>query len=304
MKKTGYKSSSILLLGLIICVFTPVLSKADEPAKDVFGSQIVPSLGATQSIGFYSKGCLAGGVALPLEGPNWQVMRPSRHRNWAHPAMIKFLENLSKNAAKNGWRGLLIGDISQPLGGPMLNGHASHQVGLDADIWFTPMPQQRLNLHERETLQGISMLKPKSLYIDPKKWSFERTALLHLAANDPEVDRIFVHPGIKKHLCESVKGDRKWLSKIRPYYGHYWHFHVRMKCQNGSPQCQSQPPITKDDGCDKSLEWWFSEAPWKPQTNNKRTTPSKPYIMTVKDLPQACQQLVETSKMKNLQNGK
>jgi hypothetical protein len=38
-----------------------------------------------------------------------------------------------------GWgKGLYIGDISQPRGGPMTSGHASHQIGLDADIWMLP----------------------------------------------------------------------------------------------------------------------------------------------------------------------
>ena len=43
------------------------------------------------------------------------------------------------------WPGLLVGDISQPRGGPMLTGHASHQLGLDADIWLTPMPDRKAN---------------------------------------------------------------------------------------------------------------------------------------------------------------
>ena len=39
-----------------------------------------------RSIGYYTHGCLAGGVALPINGPTWQVMRLSRNRNWGHPA--------------------------------------------------------------------------------------------------------------------------------------------------------------------------------------------------------------------------
>src|ERR1044071_2478807 len=71
-----------------------------------------------RTIGFYSKGCLAGAVALPINGPTWQVMRLSRNRNWGHPKLIEFLERLAAQEPKTGWRGVLVGDMSQPAGGP------------------------------------------------------------------------------------------------------------------------------------------------------------------------------------------
>ena len=75
-----------------------------------------------RSYGFYSKGCFSGGVAIATDGPTWQAMRLSRNRRWGHPVMIKLVEKLSRAAAADGWPGLLIGDISQPRGGPMLTG--------------------------------------------------------------------------------------------------------------------------------------------------------------------------------------
>lgn len=282
-----------------ICLFimsfllTTAYAIGDEPAKQAFGMVKLPSIGSAQSIGFYSKGCLSGAVEMPIDGPNWQVMRISRNRNWGHPVMIRFLEQLSRDAAKDGWPGLLIGDISQPRGGPMLNGHASHQIGLDADIWLTPMPNHRLSKKEREDMQGISMLKTNSLYADPKKWTTTRTALIRHAALNPQIERIFVHPGIKKQMCDTVKGDRRWLGKVRPYYGHYWHFHIRMKCQAGSQNCKPQAPIASGDGCDKSLAWWFSDAPWAPAKPVQTTKPApKPKPILVSDLPNACSALL------------
>ena len=50
------------------------------------------------------------------------------------------------------WPGFLVGDISQPRGGPMFTGHASHQIGLDADVWLTPMPDRTLSRAERESM--------------------------------------------------------------------------------------------------------------------------------------------------------
>ena len=55
------------------------------PAKKLFASKRSPADLKARSIGFYSRGCLAGGVALPINGPAWQVMRLSRNRNWGHP---------------------------------------------------------------------------------------------------------------------------------------------------------------------------------------------------------------------------
>ena len=84
-------------------------------------------------------------MAIANDGPTWQAMRPSRNRRWGHPTMIALIEKLSRDAVADGWPGLLLGDISQPRGGPMLTGHASHQIGLDADIWFTPMPEPTID---------------------------------------------------------------------------------------------------------------------------------------------------------------
>ncbi|KXF78826.1 peptidase [Paramesorhizobium deserti] len=267
---------------------------ADQPAKQAFGGQKLPAVAQPESVGFYSKGCLAGGIAIPVDGPNWQVMRLSRNRRWGHPRMIALLERLSREAAQDGWPGLLVGDISQPRGGPMLTGHASHQIGLDADVWLTPMPNRRLTSEERENVSAISMLKGDSLYVDPNIWTPAHAALLKRAAGYPEVERIFVHPGIKKKLCDTVTGDRGWMAKVRPYWGHHYHFHIRMSCQPGSPGCKPQEPINRnDDGCGAALAWWFTDEPWKPAKPAKPAKPPKPKKpMMLSDLPPACARIL------------
>ncbi|MGB8565729.1 MAG: penicillin-insensitive murein endopeptidase, partial [Pseudolabrys sp.] len=130
----------------------PPLAKPDGPgtlAKELFARKTTPSQGPARSIGFYSHGCIAGAVALPVDGETWQVMRVSRNRNWGHPELIQFIEQLADKATRTGWHGLLIGDMSQPRGGPLLAGHTSHQVGLDVDIWLTPMPAHAFTRLER-----------------------------------------------------------------------------------------------------------------------------------------------------------
>ena len=160
-------------------------------------------------------------------------MRPSRNRAWGTPQLVSYIEKFSADAAKDGWSGILVGDMAQPRGGPMITGHESHQIGLDVDIWYLPMPDHLMSAQERETVEAPSMLLSGKLQVDPAKWTPARAALLKRAASYPEVARIFVSAAIKKALCDTVTGDRAWMSKIRPWFDHEDHFHVRLTCPPG-----------------------------------------------------------------------
>lgn len=265
-------------------------AESDKPAKEIFGAAKLPAVLPARAIGFYSKGCLAGGIAIPTDGPTWQAMRLSRNRRWGHPDLIALVERLSREAAaQDGWPGLLVGDISQPRGGPMLSGHASHQVGLDADVWLTPMPRRTLSARERETTSAISVLRKNTLHVDPKIWTPAHARLLMRAASYPQVERIFVHPGIKKKLCDTWTGNRESMGKIRPYYGHHYHFHIRIKCPPGMSGCRSQNPPPAGSGCGKQLAWWFTDEPWAPAKPAKDTKPKpKKRHVRLTDLPSAC----------------
>lgn len=264
---------------------------AQQTAKQIFGAAKLPAALPARAIGFYSKGCLAGGMAIPADGPTWQAMRLSRNRRWGHPDLIALVEKLSREAAaQDGWPGLLVGDISQPRGGPMLSGHASHQVGLDADVWLTPMPNRTLSASEREDLSATSMLKTDTLLVDDRLWTPAHARLLMRAASYPEVERIFVHPGIKKKLCDTWTGDRAAMGKLRPYYGHHYHFHIRINCPPGVSGCRDQSPSPSGSGCDASLAWWFTDEPWAPAKPEKKTDKPAPKKRDVQlsDLPSAC----------------
>lgn len=281
------KAAAVLALGLAVLV----PARAEPLAKTLFGAKALPSNGEARVHGFYSKGCFGGGLAIATDGPHWQAMRLSRNRRWGHPAMISLLERLSEKAARDGWRGLLIGDISQPRGGPMLTGHASHQIGLDADVWFEPMPRRRLSPDQRETMSARSLLKKGTLHVDERKWTPAHEAVLRDAAQFPEVERIFVHPGVKKKLCDTVTGERSWLNKIRPFWGHDDHFHIRISCPPGSPDCRRQRAQPPGEGCGKQLAWWFTEEPWRPSPEPKK--PKARDIMTMASLPPACQTVLD-----------
>lgn len=274
----------------------PALSDPNDPklaAKELFGRKATPAPLPSGAVGFYAKGCLAGGAALPINGETWQVMRLSRNRNWAHPELINLVKRLSAKAHRTaGWPGLLIGDMSQPRGGPMLTGHASHQVGLDADIWLTPMPNRQLSRNEREEMSAVMMVRSDRLDIDPNVWKPSHLPVIRAAAQEPAVERIFVNAAIKKALCREAKGDRGWLAKVRPMYGHDYHFHIRMKCPAGSLECVSQPEPAEKEGCAAAdLAYWFSDAVLHPKPP---VTPPKPRPpMTLADLPQACRQVLQ-----------
>lgn len=255
------------------------------PAKQLFGRQIMPAPLAARTIGFYSRGCLAGGQPLPVNGPAWQVMRLSRNRNWGHPALVGFLERFAiKVPQVSHWPGILVGDMSQPRGGPMLTGHASHQIGLDADIWLTPMPERALTAAEREEMMAVSVVRSDRLDVDPEKWTPDHLAVIKSAAQDRAVQRIFVNAAIKKALCREAGPDRSWLRKVRPYFGHDYHFHVRLACPEGEDACRDQDPVPPGDGCDSSLAWWFSDAVLHPQPGPKKPRSS----LTMAQLPSEC----------------
>lgn len=273
---------------------TPAANTVDVPArlsskeaKYLFGAAELPSKQRPEPFGSYAKGCIAGAVELPETGPTWQAMRLSRNRNWGHPEMIDFLKTLSaKAAAQPGWDGLYIGDISQPRGGPMLSGHASHQMGLDADIWMLPPNDLTLSREARENISSISMRRANGAYTNDK-WTRQHHEIIKAAASDPRVARIFVFPGAKVQMCADETGDRDWLRKVRPWWGHHYHFHVRLNCPDGATGCVNQPPPPAGDGC-KGAEKWVQDIlnPPKPDPNAPKPKPKPP--LTLARLPNQC----------------
>src|SRR5260370_30067324 len=239
----------------------PPLAKPKDPklaAKELFARKLLPAAMPTRAIGSYVKGCIAGAEQMPITSDTWQVMRLSRNRYWGHPDMVALLKRLSVKVHKDaGWPGILVGDMGQPRGGPALSGHASHQIGLDADIWLTPMPDHLLSREEREQTSAVMMVREDRLDVDPKVFTPGHVLLLRDAARQPSVQRIFVHAAIKKALCRDAKGDRSWLSKIRPWWGHDYHFHIRIRCPPGNSECEGQPSQSADGRCKPAdLAYW------------------------------------------------
>lgn len=268
-----------------------VARDAVTPAKQYFARYSAPSVGGTASFGSYAKGCLAGAQPLAETGPTWQAMRLSRNRNWGAPQLVSFVQRLSAQQAQQpGWEGIYVGDMSQPRGGPMASGHASHQIGLDADIWLTPPKRLNLSVAEREALGATDYSRVKGTQVT-SGWTPQHSALVKAAAKDPAVARIFIFPGAKIEMCRTAGADRDWLRKVRPWWGHTAHMHVRLSCPAGMSGCSDQDAPPAGDGCAEAETWVKNILnPPPPDPNAPKPQPSRP--LTLADLPAQCAMLV------------
>ena len=269
--------------GTLLVAAALSMPAAADPGS--FGEFRTPAAGAAQAIGTYANGCVVGAAALPPDGTGYQVVRLSRYRFFGHPELVDFIEHFGRVVAAQGIGPVAIADVAQPRGGPMTYGHVSHESGLDADIWLR-LDLPRLPHEGREALDDVSVVDEATRRVDPARFSDAQAQMIRLAARDPRVARIFVNPAIKLALCRRDWEDRSWLRVVRPWYGHTGHFHVRLHCPAGSPQCQAQAPVPAGEGCGDNLMSWFrAPEPDSAVTNTARPPPPP--------LPAACQALLE-----------
>lgn len=216
-----------------------------------------PKEGPPAAIGGYASGCLRGAARLPIDGVGYRVMKPSRLRMFGHPLLVERIVAWGRGVRAAGLGILLIGDLAQPRGGPAPNGHASHQTGLDVDVWYgspETLDKTAFSRKQRELIEPHSVVDPASQRVN-EYWTARMAAVLRLVADDASVARIFVHPVIKQALCAERQGSRAFLSKLRPWYGHDEHFHVRLACPADSPLCEPQPALAEGDGCEELALW-------------------------------------------------
>jgi penicillin-insensitive murein endopeptidase len=292
-----------------------------------------PVAGKPDSVGAYSNGCLLGAVPLPRTGPGYEVMRLSRNRYYGHPALVAFIQRLAVAAQKKKIGTLLVGDMAQARGGPTPSGHRSHQTGLDVDIgYYRPdwLAKRHIKKAERETVSQIPVVDLNTRTLTAQ-WGPKVEDLIELAASDPEVARVFVHPRIKRELCDqqaasskppppepetsssSSKSKKKaakpkeppaprdwtWLRNVRPWWGHNDHLHVRLKCPADNASCEAQEPMPAGDGCNE-LAWWETEEARRAKDESKKeplaaeTPPAPPpEVKPPPPLPLACQALLD-----------
>ena len=110
------------------------------------------------ALGTYSSGALAGGVRLPPAGRaflTWDpVLRRSPNRPWRRfgtDRLVRTVLTVARGFHASHPRAprLLVGDLSRPHGGdfgPRFGyiGHASHQNGLDVDVYYPRADRREL----------------------------------------------------------------------------------------------------------------------------------------------------------------
>ena len=304
VERVAFAGRAVLFFAGLLLISGPALAQDEPiPVRYQFGLAIAGSPQKAEVIGSYARGCLAGGEQLPANGPYWQAMRLSRNRHWGHPNLIAMIKKLAKDSVtRDGWPGLLVGDLAQPRGGPMMSGHKSHQVGLDADIWLTPMPTRRYTWREREDVSAVSMLK-NVLDVNPKVFTPGHVALIRRAASYPEVERIGVNPAIKHALCKAEGGDKPWLAKIQSWAGHHYHMHIRIRCPSGSPTCRKQGR-PNGTSCASAEKWYenlkaYLAKPKKKKKKRKKVVKKKKkkVVRTIAWLPKACRRVLAADAM-------
>jgi penicillin-insensitive murein endopeptidase len=287
---TSLMLASLLLIATGIATKPALGAPLDRSAADQFAAVRSPASDQPRVHGTYTNGCIAGASKLSADSPHWQVLKPSRNRAWGHPTLVRLLEDLARQAAADGHRGFLVGDLAQARGGPMPFGHNSHQTGLDADIWLTPLPNRRLTLDELESFTPPSMVDLETVTVTPS-FGAAQYAMLRRAAEHADIERIFVSPPIKKALCDRTpEADRAWLRKIRPWSGHTAHMHIRIACPVDSDSCKEQPPVPDGDGCGAELASWMEDTSW-------RESGPRPYVpekrLRLSEMPAECRKLVK-----------
>ncbi len=273
---------SLLLLPVLLVA---VAASPQPPSQ-------TPAPGPVRVIGNADGGCIAGAVRLPDTAPGLQTIRLGHSSFWGHPDTVAALLDLGRRAQAAGMPDIYMGDLSGPRGGPLQGGHVSHQMGLDADVYLDLSPRPALTAAQREALEPPSFVRPDGRDVVAERWTAQQTALLRIAVGLPGTDRVLVNAAIKRHLCNTVTGDRTWLRFVRPWYGHASHMHIHFKCPPGQPLCPAgPPPPPPGDGCDASLQWWFDLLDHPAPPPAKPAAPRKP-----PHLPEACRAIFEAQR--------
>ena len=285
----------MLVAGMFVAALTgsaDARSQKKKPAppapNSIAWSQVSgPALGPAQSIGGYAAGCVTGAQPLPGEGTGYQVIRMSRQRYYGHPELIDFMKDFGRKVAAAGLGSALVGDMGQARGGPMSFGHASHQIGLDADVWLR-LDLPPMGRNARESVTEVNFVDYNRMRVSAD-WSERQAQMIRIAAADARVARIFVNPAIKLAMCRHSWPNRDFLRKLRPWHGHDGHMHIRLNCPAGSPQCEDQRDVPEGDGCGGELESWLDSV--YPLVERHNGKPQPRYV----NMPQACRAVLRAN---------
>ena len=255
---------------------------------------------AARAIGFYAKGCLAGAAALPIDGPAWQAMRLSRNRNWGHPELVALVEKLAIEAREHdGWPGLLVGDLSQPRGGPMLTrprqppGRARRRHLAHADA--RPAPDRagaggpvghvhagaRRGVGRSQDVDRRARSPAEARRLLRRAWSGSSCTPPSRRRCARRPPRTRTAPGCTRSAPTGATTTISTCASPAP---------------SGSTNCEHQPPLPNDDGCGKELTNWLALVKPKPKPATPPETVAKPAPpkpgITLDQLPADCRSVL------------
>lgn len=210
------------------------------------------------SIGYYSDGRQQDASTISMQGEGYIKIFQHRHNSFGAPSMIAALEAVakqlkSKYPAKDR---IQIADLSSKQGG-FLEGHGSHQNGLDVDIAFIRMDQtEQAPNYDQNATSGFKEVFVKGGKLTANFDVIRNWELIRLLVETKRVQRIFVDPAVKRKFCGYLQekgllqASRATLSRVKLEPDHTEHMHVRFYCPSESPQCKSQAEVAGDTGCD------------------------------------------------------
>jgi penicillin-insensitive murein endopeptidase len=278
---------------ILFCVLILIACKTVS-TRDLNLSKQLPIKGTPESIGTYTLGCLVGAESLFPNEPGLVVMRLNRGRFWGHPDLIKMLRDVGEKFRNQRKRDILVGDLSLAHGGPTITDHASHNSGLDVDIWLqsVKLENNNLSLEDRSSKSALSALD-KDDKIIKKLWGKNEITMIKLFTQNSRVQRVLINPYLKRDLCENREKyglKDEWLRKIRPWFGHKDHLHVRLICPKNSPDCKPQAPTPPGNGCTgDNFNWWFTD---EAKIIPEKVDPYENYLKKMKNLPARCKKLI------------
>jgi penicillin-insensitive murein endopeptidase len=235
--------------------------KNDAPKNPPKGKPILtPNL---QSFGSVDNGELVNGINLLTytkthDGLGFYLLHPNTRKTYFGNnelvLMIRLLGRHTQVYVPSHRLG--IGDMSAEKGGQLVR-HSSHQMGADVDITYFISNDTRPKAFEK-------LVDPKGK-VNPNLMIKDQWRLFKYAVSSQWVDRIFVHPSIKKALCQLAEkegdnnsdkdmfGPNETLRRLRPESNHGDHFHLRvkMRCIKGDRRCQPMGAPPSGTGCDK-----------------------------------------------------
>ena len=253
--------------------------------KFLFALSLLAGVSHAASYGPYSRGCFTNGDSLPESGPGFFSIQRQRDTFHGHPDTVNFVKSLGQKAEQEKLGVVRVGNIAQKNGGPLYEHSVSHQSGLDVDIGYV--------FSKKKSGEVLVDVLKKDRSINTKLFTKESERLIQLTAQDKKVQRILVNPIIKKKMCETYP-DQKWLRKLRPWWKHTDHMHVRLHCPKDSPECVKQSPVPAGTGCSgDQFEWWFSQEAEDMRTGKiKKGSGSSSKKKKPKPYPAKCQEVL------------